>query len=546
MKDTKNINRISFSSVIISLTICVLFSACYPLSTGAVKWRIKWDHDLGASKKAFLAPSNEVVTSPDKPNIILIVADDLGKFEVSSYGSTSVKTPHIDQLAKEGMQFRDAYVTAPVCAPSRCGILTGRYQNRCGFETQPMEFYPTNVVEYYTGRYQTKNSDWVMATKPHYPREWEIAKQGIPPSEITLGEMMKKLGYATAIVGKWHLGLYHWFYPNERGFDYQFGCYGSETLYGPYEISEDLVNYKIKSFSSEYQWKKGRDEDAAIYENGKRIKNFKEYLTFAIRDKSISFMEQNSNKPFFLYIPFTAPHEPYQAPLEYYCAQNAPDKGKGVYRAIVTALDDAIGSIEDAVKNLGLEKNTIIFFLSDNGPAMYTNVADAGPYKGGKLSPFEGGINVPFIMKWKDKIPAGSYYDFPVSALDIFPTCVAAAGAQLPQGRIYDGVNLMPYISGSKQDGPHPVLYWKADHICTIRKGDYKLIWSTRDKWMELYDLKTDRSEKNNLLDSMPDKALELQKDFEEWNSTLPKRPMWPRIMDHRYVIDGKTYLFPA
>jgi arylsulfatase A-like enzyme len=198
------------------------------------------------------------------------------------------------------------------------------------------------------------------------------------------------------------------------------------------------------------------------------------------------------------------------------------------------------------VKDLGLEENTIIIFMSDNGPAMYTQVAEAGIYKGGKLSPFEGGINVPFIMKWKNKIAAGSTYDKTISSMDIFPTCVAAAGAQLPQGRIYDGVNLMPYLNQQHDGVPHDVLYWKADHVCTIRKGDYKLIWSTRDKWTELYNIREDRSERNNLKDKMPEKVSELQKVFEGWNATLPKKPMWPRIMDHRYIIDGKEYLFPA
>jgi arylsulfatase A-like enzyme len=343
------------------------------------------------------------------------------------------------------------------------------------------------------------------------------------------------------------LGQYQWHYPNSRGFDYQFGCYGSGTLYGPAEVSEDLVNYRHKSYSTDYQWKKGRDEDAAILENNHRIKNFKEYLTFAIRDKSIEFIKQHQGQPFFLYVPFTAPHEPYQALLDYYCNQsNAPDKGTAVYRAIIRALDDAVGALNQAVKDLGLEENTQIIFLSDNGPALYTGVAEAGEYKGGKLTTFEGGINVPFIWKWKNIFPAGSSYDPPISALDIFPTCVAAAGAQLPKDRIYDGVDLLPFITGKSAEGPHPILYWKADHVCTIRKGQYKLIWSTRDKWLELYDLAADHAEKNNLAAQLPEKVKELQQDFENWNSTMPAKPMWPRIMDYRCVIHGKEYLFPA
>ena len=245
----KNTKRF-IQAITVSLIVSIFFVSCYPLSTGAIKWRIKWDKHLIASKKAFL--KDTVFVSEKQPNIILIVADDLGLNDVSSYNHATVQTPNIDALAQEGVRCTQGYSSSPVCAPSRCGILTGRYQQRCGFETQQMEFYPTNLIEFLTGKYLSqKDSSWVVVSKPHYPREWEIVKQGIPPSEITIDEFLKKYNYQTGIIGKWHLGKDPKVnIPNKRGFDYQYGCYGAFTLYAEQEVQEDIVNFKRQSFES--------------------------------------------------------------------------------------------------------------------------------------------------------------------------------------------------------------------------------------------------------------------------------------------------------
>jgi arylsulfatase A-like enzyme len=536
------------SAVTISLLVSLFFVSCYPLTTGAIKWRIKWDKKLIASKNEFL--KDTILVSENQPNIILIVADDLGLNDVSCYGHSTVQTPNIDALAKEGIRCTKAYATSPVCAPSRCGILTGRYQQRCGFETQQMEFYPTNIIEYLLGKYMSqKDSSWVVVTKPHYPREWEIVKQGIPPSEITLAELLKKYNYKTGIVGKWHLGKDPDVnIPNKRGFDYQYGCYGAFTLYVENEVQEDIVNYKRKSFESKYQWQMARKDDAMIYENNKKIKHEKQYLTDAIRDKSIQFIEKNKSNPFFLYIPFTAPHEPYQAPLGLYSEEyvNVKQKPKAVYNAIIRSMDNAIGAIVKKLQESGIEENTFIVFLSDNGPATYTKVATSEPLKGGKLTEFEGGIRIPMIFKWKNHFPENIVYENPISTVDIFSTVAAAINIEMPTDRVYDGVNLIPYFSGQNATLPHDKLFWRADHIHAIQKEDYKLIFSTRDNWIELYNLRIDPNEKNNLYLLMPDKVKELKDDLQRWEKTLPSKPMWPRIMDHRFVIDGKTYLFPS
>ena len=194
---------------------------------------------------------------------------------------------------------------------------------------------------------------------------------------------------------------------------------------------------------------------------------------------------------------------------------------------------------------MGLEENTVIYFISDNGGASYTGATDNGPLKGGKLTTFEGGVNVPFIMKGKGQIPEGSVYDKPVSSMDIFRTSASIAECPTPKDRVYDGVDLIPYVNGQVTDQPHEVFYWKADHIHAMRKGDYKYILSTRDNWCEIYKISEDKYERYNLYVEVPEVLKEMQKEFDTWQEGL-KSPLWPRIMDHKFEIDGKTYLFPA
>lgn len=529
------------------LSILILCGSCYPLTTGSVKWRIKWDKKKKKGKKEYVR-TGKTAKEERPPNIIILLADDLGKYEVSVYeGVDHISTPHMDQIGKEGVVFEEAYVTAPTCAPSRAGIMTGRIQNRYGFETQIMEFYPTNMIEYLAGKYVTNTGDFVLTSKPRYPREWQIHKQGVPPTEINLAEILKLNGYKTGITGKWHLGESDKHIPMERGFDYQYGFNGAFSWFTPEKHWSGVVNHEHQSFSAQHQWKNGRKGEGAITENGKEIRE-EQYLTFAIRDKAIDFIEENKEDPFFLYCAFSAPHVPFQAPIDYYCQyDHVEDENKRVYYAMISALDDAIGDIHQALKDKGLEENTIIYVLSDNGGASYTKATENGPLKGGKLTQFEGGINVPFMMKWKGKIPSNTRYEYPVSSTDIFATSVLNAGIELPKDRKYDGVDLIPYINGFHEEEPHQQLYWRADHVWAMRDGDYKMILSTRDGWAELYNLKTDKSESFNLKEKMPELFDKLYKAHQDWQgNNLPKKYMWPRIMDHRFMIDGKEYLFPA
>ncbi len=531
-----------FYSLVACLSFCLL--SC---SVTRLRWRIKPDKTMEARKAAFLEEPRDESEAPRQPNIIILLADDLGKYEVSAYGARHISTPHIDQVGAEGVIFQEGYATAPTCAPSRAGIMTGRVQNRYGFETQVMEHYPTNWVEYISGRWIIDTGEFVVAAKPSFPAAWYAKRQGVPPSEIMLPEILKKYGYTTGLIGKWHLGVSRKQVPLARSFDYQFGFNGAFSLYTPEKVWPRVVNHEHESFSSQHQWNMGRYGEAAILLNGKEVHE-EQYLTFAFRDRVMDFMEEHKNEPFFIYNAFSAPHVPFQAPMEYYYQyQHVEDDNKRVYYAMISALDDAIGAIHQKIKDLGIEENTLIFLLSDNGGATYTKATDNGPLKGGKLTQFEGGINVPFMMKWKGKVPAGTRYQYPVSSADIFATSVAAAGGEMPNDRSYDGVDLVPYVRGDKSERPHPQLFWRADHIWAIRDGDYKLILSTRDGWAEVYDLIKDKSEKINLKDDMPELYDRLRREHERWQKEeLTTDPMWPRIMDMRFVFDGKEYLFPA
>ncbi len=511
-----------------------------------VKWRIKWNKDMEASKAAFLgAPLPVEKERP--PNIIVLLADDLGPYEVSAYGVEHISTPNIDQIGAEGVVFEEGYATAPTCAPARAGLMTGRVQNRYGFETQVMEFYPSNYVEYISGRWLVDTGEFKVKAKPSFPSAWQVHKQGVPPSEIMLSEILKKYDYNTALIGKWHLGVHREQVPMARGFDYQYGFYGAFSLYAPKKNWSGIINHEHKAFSAQHQWKTGRKEQAAIMRNQKEIIE-EEYLTFAFRDEINKYMEEHKDEPFFIYAAFSAPHVSFQAPVEYYCQYpHVEDENKRVYYSMISALDDAVGDIHQKIKDLGIEEDTLIFFLSDNGGASYTHATDNGPLKGGKLTQFEGGIRVPFMMKWTGKVRAGTRYKYPVSSTDIYATSVAAAGGVLPDDREYDGVNLVPYVNGENKERPHQALFWRADHIWAIRDGDYKLILSTRDGWAELYNLITDNSEKINLKEQMPELYEKLKEEHEQWQEEkLRTKPMWPRIMDKRFVLDGKEYLFPA
>ncbi|MFK7785805.1 MAG: sulfatase-like hydrolase/transferase [Crocinitomicaceae bacterium] len=525
-----------------SFLIILVVAGC--MSTADDKWEITPD-EKGIQAKKEILQSLKQKSSSERPNIILIVADDLGKYEVSGYGATHIQTPNIDAIGENGIRFKDTYVTAPICAPSRAGILTGKYQQRYGFETQPMEFYP-NKMQYSLGKKAKRLGDWTISTPPSYPHPEEIERQGIPRDQINLAEILKASGYSTGIIGKWHLGHGNEHIPNNRGFDYQYGFYGAFSIYTPEQKTPGYVNHIQDDMSAKHQWDMKRKRNAAIRENNEVVQE-DDYLTFAIRDKAKSFIADRKDSNFFLYLSFNAPHVPFQAPQNYYDQFSyIKDKNKRVYLAMIKALDDAIGDVMTELKAQGLEENTIVYFISDNGGASYTGATENGPFKGGKITHFEGGVNVPFMMQWKGHLPENLVYNYPVSALDIFATTIAACKVDLTNVHESDGVNLLPFVSGDANNEPHEKIYWRTDHIRAIRYKKWKLIMSTRDNWLHLYNLENDLSEEIDLSELNSEEKAKLLQFFEEWNAELPQDFLWPRIMDRKFIIGDKTYYFPA
>jgi arylsulfatase A-like enzyme len=354
--------------------------------------------------------------------------------------------------------------------------------------------------------------------------------------------LLQANGYATGIIGKWHLGFNEPFLPNDRGFDYQYGFYEAFSLYAP-EDDPDIVNHRHDFFASKHIWRQGRTGSCAIRRNHTIIEE-DEYLTTRIAEEAVQFLERHRDERFFLHVPFSAPHDPFQAPREYYnMFSHVEDKNKRVYYAMIKALDDGVGTIMQRLQELGLEENTVVMFASDNGGANYTGATDNHPLKGGKFSNFEGGINVVAALSWKGNIEPGTVYSHPVSLMDFFTTSAELADATLPEDRVYDGVNLIPYLSGQKSGVPHEALYWRTAYNKAIRKGPWKLILNEKTGRTLLYNLEEDRQEHYNVAGDHPDEVESLKADLYRWEAEL-EEPRWPRVMDFRFPIDGEVFLY--
>lgn len=412
-----------------------------------------------------------------KPNIIVIIADDMGYADVGFNGCEDIPTPNIDSLAKNGIKFTNGYVSHPWCAPTRAGLITGRYQQRFGFEHNP--------------RFDFND---------------EIA--GIHDGEITLAQLLKDSGYSCGIVGKWHLGAHEKFHPIKRGFDEFFGFRGGGHDYFKSRDTIDAPMYQLPLERNFGSWEP-----------------LKGYLTFVLADEAARFIKRHYGKPFFLYLAFNAPHAPLQAPEEYvHKFEHIPDKRRRIYAAMVNALDDAIGQVLQTIRDLGLEENTLIFFLSDNGGPIgdASNGSRNDPLRGGKGGLYEGGIRVPFVIQWKGNLPSGKVHEYPVICLDIFATALAAANVGLPKDRKIDGVNLLPYLRNERTGMPHEFLFWRigGGTWMAVRNARYKL-HRRKDGNIELYDLQADIGEQKNLAKDLPKIVKQLNEALDKWNSEL-------------------------
>lgn len=426
-----------------------------------------------------------------KPNIVILFVDDLGYADLSCQGSSEIRTPQIDSIATSGVRCTAGYVTAPQCCPSRAGLMTGRYQNRFGFE-----------------------ANW-SSPAPNV---------GLPLNEKTMADRLKAAGYATGMVGKWHLGESEPMRPYHRGF--------TETFWHP--SGGVLLPNKTTGFLSNLH-------------RGPEKVQVAEYSTDAFGREAAEFIGRHQNEPFFLYLSFVAPHWPMEAKPEHLAQfDHVPDLHRRTFLAMMASLDENVGRVLAKLRETRLESNTLVFFLSDNGgptgaprsapdaPFQYgINTSLNTPCRGVKGDLLEGGIRVPFLVQWKGHIPAGKTYDRPVISLDILPTALAAAGEKVSPAWKLDGVNLMPFLTGAQSGSPHDTLYWRfrfppaqpALHRWAIRQGDWKLVKNHREP-LALYDLADDIGETKDLSARQPERVRKMEAAWQKWNSRL-QEPLW-------------------
>ncbi|MDO5968701.1 sulfatase-like hydrolase/transferase [Flavivirga aquimarina] len=447
---------------------------------------------------ATIKNKDEVVVSEKKeirkPNIIVILIDDAGYADFGFMGSKDLETPNIDRLAKSGVILTDAHVSASVCAPSRAGLITGKYQQRYGFEAN-------NTGDHHVG---------------------DI---GLPDDIITIADVFKKNEYKTIALGKWHLGFDTSDHPNERGFDEFYGFETGSRSYFP------LKNPQKKQM---------------LQHNGERVV-FEGYMTDVLGDQSVKYIQQNKDTPFFMYIAYNAVHTPMEAKREH--LEKYKNHPRQKLAAMTWSLDENIGKIQEKLKALKLEENTLIYFLSDNGGAANNN-SSGGPLKGWKGNEFEGGHRVPFVVSWPSVIKSDQMFSGLSSSLDIFTTSIAAANINKEEGLILDGVNLLPYLKGEKKGNPHKKLFWRKLEESAARIGLYKLI-GLENHGYTFYNLEHDLAETNDLSQEKKKDFNDAIHEFKVWETQLMK-PLWAEDRDwmdvtyhiHKRLMENKEVLY--
>ncbi len=406
---------------------------------------------------------------PAKPNILVILADDLGYADLGFNGCQDIPTPHLDRLAKQSVRCTSGYVSHPFCSPTRAGLLTGRYQQRFGHENNPA-WLPDSTVA------------------------------GLPLSQTTLPQVMKTAGYVTGCVGKWHLGAHPQFHPNRRGFDEYFGLLGGGHIYLPGAAGG--VEYNIPMNRN------GRDEPLT------------EYLTDVLGREASAFVKRHQGEPWFLYLAFNAPHTPLQVTdKQLDRVKHIADETRRNYAGLVVGLDDAVGEVLATLHESGQQANTLVWFFSDNGGPIGVTHSDNKPLRGAKGNVFEGGIRVPFLVSWPGRLPQNKDYAQPVISLDVFATAVAIAGATVPAGHALEGTDILPYLAGEKTDAPHARLFWRSGGGArfAVREGDWKLVGG-EDGGTQLFNLATDIGESQDLAGARPEVLARLRQVYDQWN----------------------------
>ncbi len=407
-----------------------------------------------------------------RPNILLIVADDLGYGDLGATGAPDISTPNIDRLAAEGVRFTNAYANAPVCTPTRVALLTGQYQQRTGY-------------------------DRVL-----YVNEREL---GIPSRLVLLPELLKAAGYTTALFGKWHLGYPQESFPTRHGFDRFIGFVAGNIDY--FAHTDGLGNHDL--------WR----NETEIHDN--------RYFTDLVVDESIDFLDEHHEQPFFLYVPFSAPHAPFQGPEHRATAGNQEitrrtNRTRQVYKSMVEAMDRGVGRLLTHLEKLQLADRTVVFFMSDNGGL--PTVARNAPFSGYKGTLWEGGIHVPLLVRWPGRIPPGTVSDALVAGMDLFPTIVTLAGASFPEGHSIDGVNLLPVLSGESLELEREALYFHYRSPRSRNEGGQRALIKGSWKYLldeegneHLFDLSRDLAEKNDLARKHSDRLVKMREGYDRW-----------------------------
>ena len=459
------------------------------------------------------------------PNIVVILTDDMGFNDVSYHGEGLIETPHIDRLASEGVEFANGYAGSAVCSTSRAMLLTGRYSTRYGFEFTPTPDSFPPILEQ-------------LAKTDPMPRRFEMRahdanavgsnltfwQRGLPVEEITLAEELRAKGYRTLHVGKWHLGRVDELLPRAQGFDESLLM--ASGLYLPVD-DPNVVNARNEfAVMDKVQWEVL--DYATSFNGGPRFRP-DGYLTDYFTNEAVKAIAANKEQPFFLYLAHWGPHTPLQATKEDYAAvgEDFPDHRSRVYAGMLRAVDRSVGRVMAALEAHGLDDNTLVIFTSDNGGANYIGMPDINkPFRGWKLSFFEGGTHVPFIMRWPGHLPSGQTFSHPISHLDILPTALAAAKST-PQAEQIDGVNLLPYLTGQKTGAPRNTLIWRSDQYQAILSKGWKMQRSDFPKKTRLFHLAQDPTEKNDVSAQYPQKIAELTALLEVHNAQQAA-PKWP------------------
>ncbi|MEM1107624.1 MAG: sulfatase-like hydrolase/transferase [Planctomycetota bacterium] len=428
----------------------------------------------------------------ERPNLLVIMADDLGYGDLGFTGAPDIKTPRLDALANNGVVFTNGYVTHPYCGPSRLGFITGRYQARFGIDVN----FPTAPFDRHIG---------------------------LPQTETTFATRLQKVGYRTGLIGKWHLGIAAHTHPNRRGFDYFFGFLGGGHDFFPEDVTEMHTLLKPDGTPNVYA---GNGYQKALHRND-QVAGFDEYLTTALSRDAAAFVT-DGDKPFCLFLSYNAPHTPLQAPQELIDKyQHIENPKRRVYAAMIDSMDSGIGIVVDALEASGKLDNTLIFFLSDNGGVTdafpwspNANWARNAPFRSGKVALLEGGVHVPFIAHWPNGLPSGATFDAPVISLDIAATFVAAGGGDTG-GKAMDGVNLLPFVNGKTAGVPHEALYWRKYNgdQWAIRTPTAKYLKPTLTPKPELYLLESDPYETTDVADGNPELRAELARMWNAWNA---------------------------